>query len=53
MSGNYGGIVSEYITRFSEFSNTEFESTRYKNFAKFTEAIANKKIDILDIGNVR
>ena len=46
MSGNYGGIVSEYITRFSEFSNTEFESTRYKNFAKFTEAIANKKIDI-------
>jgi diguanylate cyclase (GGDEF)-like protein len=46
MSGNYGGIVSEYITRFSEFSNTEFESTRYKSFAKFTEAIANKKIDI-------
>ena len=46
MGGNYGGIVSEYITRFSEFSNTEFKSNRYKSFAKFTEAIANKKIDI-------
>ncbi len=44
--GNYGGIVSEYITRFRNFSNTEFTSTRYKNFSKFTEAIANKKIDI-------
>ena len=46
MGGNYGGIVSEYITRFSEFSNTEFESTRFKTFSKFTEAIANKKIDV-------
>ncbi len=46
MGGNYGGIVSEYITRFSEFSKTEFKSNRYKSFAKFTEAIANKKIDI-------
>ncbi|HIS17471.1 MAG TPA: GGDEF domain-containing protein [Candidatus Coprovivens excrementavium] len=46
ISGTYGGIVSEYLTRFSEFSNTEFKSIRYKNFAKFTEAIANKKIDL-------
>ena len=44
--GNYGGIVSEYLTRFRNFSNVEFTSTRYKNFSKFTEAIANKKIDI-------
>ena len=44
--GNYGGIVSEYLTRFSSFSNVEFTSTRYKNFSKFTEAIANKKVDI-------
>ena len=44
--GNYGGIVSEYLTRFRSFSNIEFTSTRYKNFSKFTEAIANKKIDI-------
>lgn len=44
--GNYGGIVSEYLTRFRSFSNIEFTSTRYKNFSKFTEAIANKKVDI-------
>jgi len=46
IGGTYGGIVSEYITRFSKFSNTEFESLKYKNFSKFTEAIANQKIDI-------
>ncbi len=44
--GQYGGIISEYLTRFSDFSNTEFKSTRYKNFSKFTEALANQKIDI-------
>lgn len=46
ISGTYGGIVSEYLTRFSEFSNTEFKSIRYKNFSKFTEAIANRSIDL-------
>lgn len=46
IGGTYGGIISEYLTRFSEFSNTEFSSTKYKNFSKFTEAIANKKIDV-------
>lgn len=46
ISGTYGGIISEYLTRFSEFSNTEFQSTKYKNFSKFTEAIANQKIDL-------
>ena len=44
--GSYGGIVSEYISRFSDFSGTEFEFTRYKNFSKFTEAIANNKMDL-------
>lgn len=44
--GQYGGIISEYLTRFSEFSNTDFESTKYKNFSKFTEALANQKIDL-------
>ncbi len=44
--GNYGGIVSEYLTRFSSFSNVEFTPVRYKSFSKFTEAIANKRIDI-------
>ena len=44
--GKYGGIVSEYLSRFQEFSGIEFTSTRYKNFNKFTEAIANNKIDL-------
>lgn len=46
LSGSYGGIVSEYIGRFSAFSNTEFTYTKYKNFSKLTEAIANNKIDM-------
>ncbi len=46
IGGSYGGIVSEYLTRFSKFSNTEFKSVKYKDFAKFTEAIANQKVDI-------
>jgi len=46
LGGSYGGIVSEYLSSFSAFSNTEFTSTRYKSFSKFTEAIANKKIDV-------
>lgn len=44
--GTYGGVISEYLSRFSTFSNVEFEFVKYKNFFKFTEAIANKKIDI-------
>ena len=45
-SGTYGGIVSEYLSRFGAFSGTEFNFTRYKNFNKFTEAVANNKIDL-------
>lgn len=46
LSGSYGGIVSEYLSRFAEFSKTEFTFTKYKNINKFSEAIANNKIDI-------
>ncbi len=46
ISGSYGGIVSEYLTRFMDFSKTEINPVKYKNFAKFTEAIANNKVDI-------
>ncbi len=46
MSKSYGGIVSEYIGHFSEFSNTEFTYTKYKNFNKLAEAISNNKIDV-------
>ncbi len=46
ISGSYGGIVSEYLTRFTAFSKTEINPVKYKNFSKFTEAIANNKIDM-------
>ena len=31
MSGNYGGIVAEYLQEFSEFSGVYFNITKYKN----------------------
>ena len=46
IGGSYGGIVSEYITRFSEFSDTEFKTIKYKNFSKFTEALANSQVNL-------
>ncbi|MGN1338301.1 MAG: diguanylate cyclase domain-containing protein [Candidatus Coprovivens sp.] len=46
ISGTYGGIVSEYLSNFAAFSDTEFTFTKYNSFSKFTEAIANNKIDI-------
>jgi diguanylate cyclase (GGDEF)-like protein len=46
MGGQYGGIVSEYLGHFSEFSKTEFTYTKYKNFNKLAEAIANNKVDV-------
>lgn len=46
IGGTYGGIISEYITRFSEFSNTEFKTIKYKNFSKFTEALANSQVNL-------
>lgn len=46
ISGSYGGIVSEYLSKFQAFSGTEITFTKYNSFSKFTEAIANNKIDI-------
>ena len=46
IGGTYGGIISEYITRFSNFSNTEFKTIKYKNFSKFTEALANSQVNL-------
>jgi len=46
ISGSYGGIVSQYIYRFSEFSKTEFKFTNYKTFNKFAEAINSNNIDL-------
>ena len=46
IGGSYGGIISEYITRFSTFSDTEFKTIKYKNFSKFTEALANSQVNL-------
>ena len=46
IGGTYGGIISEYITRFSNFSDTEFKTIKYKNFSKFTEALANSQVNL-------
>lgn len=45
-SGNYGGIVSEYIKRFSDVTKTEFKFTKYKNDELFKQALNKNNIDI-------
>lgn len=44
--GNYGGIISEYLQRFSSVTNTEFKFTKYKNYNLFIDAINNGNVDI-------
>lgn len=46
ISGNYGGIVGEYIKQFSEFSEVEFNFTKYKNTANFLKSLNKGKIDL-------
>lgn len=46
MSGNYGGIVAMYLYDFSEFSDVEFNYTKYRNLNKFKKAIESKKVDL-------
>ncbi len=45
-SGNYGGILSLYLQKFSSVTNTDFKFTKYKNYNDFIEAIKNEKVDI-------
>ncbi len=45
-SGNYGGIVSEYLKKFSDFSSVEFKYNEFKNQSKLEKAIKNSKIDL-------
>lgn len=45
-SGNYAGIVSTYLKKFSDFSNIEFEFIKFKNFNKLKAAISKGNIDI-------
>lgn len=44
--GNYGGIVSEYIKRFSDVTNTDFKFTKYRNYDVFTRALNQGEVDI-------
>ena len=46
ISGNYGGIVSEYLKKFSSFTGVEFKFTKYKNYGAFINAINNNEIDL-------
>ncbi len=46
MSGNYGGIVAEYLQEFSEFSGIFFNVTKYSNSNKLVRAINRDKVDI-------
>lgn len=46
LSGVYGGIISKYISSFSEFSGIDFEYVEYSNYDKFTKAISRGDIDL-------
>lgn len=46
MSGNYGGIIAEYLQEFSEFSGVYFDITKYKNTTKLVNAINKGKVDL-------
>ncbi len=46
MSGNYGGIIAEYLQEFSEFSGVYFDITKYKNTDKLVKAINKNNVDI-------
>ena len=46
MSGNYGGIIAMYLYGFSEFSDIEFNYTKYRNLNRFERAINNGDVDL-------
>jgi len=46
ISGEYGGIVSKYISEFSEFSGITFKYNDYNKFNKFTKAISKGQVDL-------
>lgn len=45
-SGNVGGIMTEYIKKFSAFSNIDIEYNRYSNAKKLIKEINNDKIKL-------
>ena len=46
MSGNYGGIVAEYLQEFSKFSGVYFDIKKYGNANKLVNAINKGKVDL-------
>ena len=46
IGGNYGGIVSEYLKKFSNLTGVEFKFTKYKNYNAFVSAINNNEVDL-------
>lgn len=46
IGGNYGGIVSEYLEGFSNFTGVEFKFTKYRNYKMFVDAINKGNVDI-------
>ena len=46
MSGNYGGIIAMYLYDFGEFSDIEFNYTKYRNLNRFERAINNGDVDL-------
>ncbi len=46
MSGNYGGIIAEYLKEFSEFSGVYFNISKYKNTNSLVKALNRNKVDI-------
>lgn len=46
MGGTYGGIISTYLKKFSDFSNVEFKFIKYKRIGNLYNAINKKNIDL-------
>ncbi len=44
--GNYGGIVSEYLKDFNDFSGVDFRYNEYKNQKNLEKTINNGQIDL-------
>ena len=43
----YGGVISEYLTRFSKFAGIEIKYTKYTSDKKIIRDLNNDKIDLL------
>ena len=44
--GNFSGVVSEYLKLFNEFSEIEFDYTKYKRFNDLKKGVTKQEIDL-------